>query len=46
MCMSCSRKRGFKDWVGCALSSVVEEDVSRIRTRDDKVRMKGGEFCG
>jgi hypothetical protein len=32
--------------VGCAMSRVVEEDVSGIRTRDDKVRVEGGEFCG
>lgn len=44
MSVASSGKWSFEDGMGSAMTCVVEKNVSGIRTCDDEVGMKGGEF--
>ena len=46
MRVSRPRKWGFEDWLGGAMTRVIEEDVAAVGACYDEVGVEGGEFGG
>jgi hypothetical protein len=46
MGMACSCEWSFENGMGSAMTSVVEENMSGIRSCNDEVWMEGGKFGG